>query len=182
MPGKEVLEEGAKAIGWERRNPVAGGNPGTVQARLWHGHEPAPCRTRWLPRRRRRLRLGSRRASATPAATTPAPEVYNGEIVLNDEGNLFCYHGQPDSGTNHDTSMSIQVGEILGYTKLGSHSTLSGATPTWFRSPPAGAAGSRRSFKAARCAMRRTSCARTCSSALPKRSKWTPRSCRCAMA
>ena len=28
------------------------------------------------------------------------------------------HFGQPDSGTNHGTSMSIQVGEILGYTNL----------------------------------------------------------------
>ena len=28
MRRSEVLEEGAKAIGWDKRNPVPGGNPG----------------------------------------------------------------------------------------------------------------------------------------------------------
>ena len=28
MPTVEVLQEGSKAFGWEKRNPVAGGEPG----------------------------------------------------------------------------------------------------------------------------------------------------------
>ena len=45
-------------------------------------------------------------------------EVYNGEIVINAEGHVTLFHVQPDSGTNHDTSMCIQAGEILGFTTL----------------------------------------------------------------
>ena len=36
----------------------------------------------------------------------------------NAEGHIVMHFAQPDSGTNHGTSMSIQVAEILGYTNL----------------------------------------------------------------
>jgi CO/xanthine dehydrogenase Mo-binding subunit len=44
--------------------------------------------------------------------------VYTGELEADDEGHIVIHYGQPDSGTNHGTSMSMQVSEILGYTTL----------------------------------------------------------------
>ena len=115
--GPEVLEEGAKNIGWERRNPVPGGNPGRfkrgfgVAMNQHHagrvGYHEGEGGFEWVT---------SRERNATGEST--GSEVYNAEIMLDAEGHLVLYHAQPDSGTNHDTSMSIQVGEILGYTTL----------------------------------------------------------------
>jgi CO/xanthine dehydrogenase Mo-binding subunit len=45
-------------------------------------------------------------------------DVYHAEVVVNAEGNILLHFAQPDSGTNHGTSMSAQVAEILGYTNL----------------------------------------------------------------
>jgi CO/xanthine dehydrogenase Mo-binding subunit len=45
-------------------------------------------------------------------------DVYNGEVEITADGNVTLHYAQPDSGTNHGTSMSIQVGEILGFTTL----------------------------------------------------------------
>jgi CO/xanthine dehydrogenase Mo-binding subunit len=44
--------------------------------------------------------------------------VWTGELELDEEGHIILHYGQPDSGTNHGTSMSMQVSEILGYTTL----------------------------------------------------------------
>ena len=58
MRGRKCLEEGAKAIGWDRRNPGAGRQSWKVQAGIRDGDESAPCGPRGLSGRRRRLRLG----------------------------------------------------------------------------------------------------------------------------
>ena len=115
--GVEVLEEGGKNIGWEKRNPVPGGNPGRFKRGFgmsmnqhhagrvgYHEGEPG---FDWIVSR-----------DLNSAGSAGGSEVYNGEIMVNEEGHVTLYHIQPDSGTNHDTSMSIQVAEILGYTTL----------------------------------------------------------------
>src|SRR5262245_18983797 len=43
---------------------------------------------------------------------------FQAEVVLNAAGNVMLHFGQPESGTNHGTSMSMLVAEILGYTTL----------------------------------------------------------------
>ena len=45
-------------------------------------------------------------------------DVYTGYVEANGEGNVVLHFAQPDSGTNHATSMAGQVGEILGFTTL----------------------------------------------------------------
>ena len=45
-------------------------------------------------------------------------DIYSAELELNAEGNVILHFAQPDSGTNHGTSMAMQVGEILGFTSL----------------------------------------------------------------
>jgi CO/xanthine dehydrogenase Mo-binding subunit len=115
--GPECLEEGAKAIGWEKRNPVAGGNAGRFKRGFGVGmnqhhagrvgyHQDEGGFT-WVTSRER-----------NSSGDSTGSEVYNAQIDLTPEGHLILYHIQPDSGTNHDTSMSIQVSEILGYTTL----------------------------------------------------------------
>ena len=58
----EVLEEGAKAFGWDKRNPVAGRRAGTIQARIRHRDVAASRRTDGLSRRRGSLRATGRGA------------------------------------------------------------------------------------------------------------------------
>jgi CO/xanthine dehydrogenase Mo-binding subunit len=108
--GPDVLEQGAKAIGWERRNPVPGAMPGRFKRGFGLGMNQHHAG-----------RVGYQEGEGGydwVMARGEGRSVYNGEIVINAEGHVVLFHAQPDSGTNHDTSMSIQVGEILGYTTL----------------------------------------------------------------
>jgi CO/xanthine dehydrogenase Mo-binding subunit len=112
----EVLQEGAKAIGWDKRNPVPGGNPGRFKrgfgvAMSQHhagrlGYQEGEPGFDWII---------SQRGNQGGAA---ANDVYDGEVEINADGNVVLHFAQPDSGTNHGSSMSIQVGEILGFTTL----------------------------------------------------------------
>jgi CO/xanthine dehydrogenase Mo-binding subunit len=45
-------------------------------------------------------------------------DVYNAQVELTAEGNVVLHFAQPDSGTNHATSMSGEVAEILGFLDL----------------------------------------------------------------
>ena len=56
FPSVEVLTEGAKAFGWDKRNPVAGGGAGQVQAWIRYGHVAASRRPDGLSRGRRGFR------------------------------------------------------------------------------------------------------------------------------
>ena len=136
----EVLEEGAKVIGWDKRNPVPGGNPGRFKtgfglAMSQHhagrvGYHEGEPHFNWVLTRSgdggggggaAGLSYGGGGATKTPAdiAAAPfAPSVYTGELEADDEGHIVIHYGQPDSGTNHGTAMSMQVSEILGYTTL----------------------------------------------------------------
>src|SRR5487761_383117 len=79
--GPEVLEEGAKNIGWERRNPVPRGNPGRfkrgfgVAMNQHHagrvGYHEGEGGFEWVT---------SRERNATGEST--GSEVYNAEIML----------------------------------------------------------------------------------------------------
>ena len=112
----EILEEGSKVIGWDKRNPVPGGNPGRFKKGLglamsqhhagrvgYHQDEP---HYEWVV---------SRRGAGGGGGGN---DVYGGELECTPEGHIILHYGQPDSGTNHGTSMSMQVAEILGYTNL----------------------------------------------------------------
>lgn len=111
----EVLQEGAKAIGWERRNPVPGGNPGRFKrgfgaAMSQHhagrvGYQEGEPGYEWIMSRVKPGQGGE-------------GVLFTAELEVNAEGHVVMHFAQPDSGTNHGTSMSIQVGEILGYTTL----------------------------------------------------------------
>ncbi len=70
---------------------------------------------------------------------TGAPTgVFSADLELNSEGNVVMHFALPDSGTNHGTSMSIQVGEILGFTTLDhfrliwGDSELAPPSPGWY--------------------------------------------------
>jgi xanthine dehydrogenase YagR molybdenum-binding subunit len=110
----EVLEEGVKAIGWDKRNPVPGGNPG----RFKRGFGVAMSQHHAGRVGYHEGEVGFERVVQGARGGAGGADIYSGEVETNVEGNVVLHFAQPDSGTNHGTSMSIQVAEILGFTSL----------------------------------------------------------------
>jgi len=106
----EVLEEGMKAIGWDKRNPAPGGNSG----RFKRGFGMAMSQ-------HHAGRVGYHEGEVGYERTVKrgGADVYESEIELNADGNIILRFAQPDSGTNHGTGIAIAIAEILGYTNLG---------------------------------------------------------------
>jgi CO/xanthine dehydrogenase Mo-binding subunit len=114
----EVAQEGMKAIGWEKRNPVPGGMPG----RFKRGFGMAMSQHHAGRVGYREGEVGFEKIMARNEGRT-VPEgaesdAFRAEIELNAAGNIVLHFAQPDSGTNHATAMSMLVAEILGYTTL----------------------------------------------------------------
>ena len=131
----EVLEEGAKAIGWERRNRVAGGAPGRFKRGIGMGasqhhaghmgyHEGEPHFEKLVK---------------APANTTDGPSfgIFTAELELAADGYVTMKNALPDSGTNHATALAQVVAEILGFTTrdrirvVWGDSTLAPVSQTW---------------------------------------------------
>ena len=105
----EILQEGMKAIGWERRNPVPGGNPG----RYKRGFGVAMSQ-----HHAGRLGYHEGEVGFERVVKRGGADVYESEIELNADGNIILHFAQPDSGTNHGTGIATQIAEILGFTTL----------------------------------------------------------------
>jgi len=106
----EVLQEGAKAIGWEKRNAVAGGAPGRFKKGIGLGmsqhhaghmgyHEGEEYFEKQLQDR-----------------TGGQQEVFGAELEVTPTGTIIMKNALPDSGTNHDTALATLVAEMLGFT------------------------------------------------------------------
>jgi CO/xanthine dehydrogenase Mo-binding subunit len=132
----EVLREGAKAIGWERRNPVPGGNPGRFKRGLGVGLSQHHAGRVGYHEGEYGFEFVTKSQQGQGGADDGA-DVYHAEIALDAAGNIHLHFAQPDSGTNHGTSMSAQVCEILGFTDLSrvrlvwGDSDLVPAAPGW---------------------------------------------------
>ena len=107
----EVLREGAKAIGWDRRNPKPGSMPGRFKRGIGLGlsmhhngqigyHDQEPYFEKLEPT------LGNDGFNAP----------YGAEVELNADGHVVMKNALPDSGTNHATALAQMVAEILGFT------------------------------------------------------------------
>ena len=105
----EILQEGMKAIGWERRKPVPGGNPG----RYKRGFGVAMSQ-----HHAGRLGYHEGEVGFERVVKRGGADVYESEIELNADGNIILHFAQPDSGTNHGTGIATQIAEILGFTTL----------------------------------------------------------------
>ena len=116
----EVLQEGAKVIGWNQRNPVPGGNPGRFKKGLGVANSQHHAGRVGY----REGEVGFERIMAENAAGGGAFEgagagaPYNAVVESRVDGNVYLHFAQPDSGTNHGTSMAALVAEILGFTSL----------------------------------------------------------------
>jgi CO/xanthine dehydrogenase Mo-binding subunit len=107
FPSVEVLREGAKAFGWEKRNPVPGGAPG----RFKRGFGVA------MSQHHGGL-MGYHEGEAAFAtlAKIPGANVFEGELELTADGLVTMKIALPDSGSNAATALAHLVAEMLGFT------------------------------------------------------------------
>ena len=120
----EVLEEGAKVIGWERRNPVAGGNAGRFKrgfgvAMSQHHAGHMGYREGEEGFRRRIRELTGETGDVDPEEMVVSGGggwFFSNDVELSADGYVTIKNALPDSGTNHDTAPAHIVAEILGFT------------------------------------------------------------------
>jgi CO/xanthine dehydrogenase Mo-binding subunit len=109
----EIMEEGVKQIGWERRNPVPGGNPG----RFKRGFGVANSQHHAGRVGYHEGEIGFEKVLARGGGGGGGGGVpFNAVLDVNSQGHVVLHYAQPDSGTNHGTAMAMQVAELLGYT------------------------------------------------------------------
>jgi CO/xanthine dehydrogenase Mo-binding subunit len=108
----EVLEEGAKAFGWEKRNPVAGGNPG----RFKRGMGLAISQHHAGQMGYHEAETGFEKRLADPNVNTAGGGIYGAELVVGADGYITMKSALPDSGSNHNTALAAVVAEMLGFT------------------------------------------------------------------
>ena len=107
MPSVEVLKEGSKAFGWEKRNPVAGSAPGRFKTGFGLGMS-----------QHHGGYLGYHEGEAEFARLAAAPNatIFGAELELGFDGNVNMKVALPDSGSNSATGLAGLVAEMLGFT------------------------------------------------------------------
>jgi len=107
FPSAEVLEEGAKALGWEKRNPIAGRMPG----RFKHGFGVGMSQHHGGLMGYHEGEEAFARLAAAPGAA-----VFGTELELTANGFVTMKIALPDSGSNAGTALAHLVAEMLGFT------------------------------------------------------------------
>jgi xanthine dehydrogenase molybdenum-binding subunit len=116
----ECLEEGAKVIGWDKRNPKPGGNPGRFKKGI--GVAMSQHHAGHMGYQESEIgfeKTTSRRADALGeggGGDGGGEGVYTADLELGADGYVTTRFGLPDSGTNHATAMCSLVAEMLGFT------------------------------------------------------------------
>ncbi len=103
----EVLQEGAKAFGWDKRNPVAGGTPG----RFKHGFGLGMSQHHGGQMGYHEGEEAYAKLAAEQGAT-----IFSSELDLTADGTVTMKIALPDSGSNHATALAHLVAEMLGFT------------------------------------------------------------------
>jgi CO/xanthine dehydrogenase Mo-binding subunit len=105
----EVLEEGAKAIGWDKRNAKPAASPGRFKRGIgvaMSQHQPG--------------HLGYHDAEVyfekLLSQGESRVEMFTADLELGIDGNITMKNALPDSGTNHDTAIATLAAEMLGFT------------------------------------------------------------------
>jgi CO/xanthine dehydrogenase Mo-binding subunit/aerobic-type carbon monoxide dehydrogenase small subunit (CoxS/CutS family) len=107
FPSVEVLQEGAKAFGWDKRNSKPGGSPGRFKRGFGMGmtqhhgglmgyHEGEP--------------------EFDALSKAPGAAVFGTELEIGSDGYLTMKVALPDSGSNAATALAHMVAEMLGFT------------------------------------------------------------------
>ena len=103
----EVLQEGAKAFGWTKRNPVAGGNPGRFKRGFGLG----------MSQHHGGL-MGYHEGEEPFArlAAAPGANIFTAELEVGTDGTVTMKVALPDSGSNNATALAHLTAEMLGFT------------------------------------------------------------------
>jgi CO/xanthine dehydrogenase Mo-binding subunit/aerobic-type carbon monoxide dehydrogenase small subunit (CoxS/CutS family) len=103
----EVLEEGAKAFGWDKRNPIPGGMPGRFKRGFGVG----------MTQHHGGL-MGYHEGEEVfqTLAAAPGAAVFGTELELSADGFVTMKIALPDSGSNAATALAHLVAEMLGFT------------------------------------------------------------------
>jgi len=103
----EVLEEGAKAFGWAKRNPVAGGAPGRFKSGFGLG----------MSQHHGGL-MGYHEGEVAFAklAAAPGANLFSADLELGADGRVTMKVALPDSGSNAGTALAHVTAEMLGFT------------------------------------------------------------------
>ncbi|MBV9508222.1 MAG: molybdopterin-dependent oxidoreductase [Acidobacteriia bacterium] len=107
FPSVEVLEEGAKAFGWDKRNSVPGSAPGRFKRGFGVG----------MSQHHGGL-MGYHEGEEAFAKLIAAPgaAVFGTELELTADGYVTMKIALPDSGSNAATALAHLVAEMLGFT------------------------------------------------------------------
>jgi CO/xanthine dehydrogenase Mo-binding subunit/aerobic-type carbon monoxide dehydrogenase small subunit (CoxS/CutS family) len=107
FPSVEVLTEGVKAFGWDKRNPTAGGSAGRLKRGFGVG----------MSQHHGGL-MGYHEGEEAFAALSTArgAAVFGTELELGADGFVTMKVALPDSGSNAATALAHLVAEMLGYT------------------------------------------------------------------
>jgi len=107
FPSVEVLQEGAKAFGWEKRNATPGGMPGRFKRGFGMG----------MTQHHGGL-MGYHEGEAAFASLSTArgAAVFGTELELTADGYVTMKVALPDSGSNAATALAHLVAEMLGFT------------------------------------------------------------------
>src|SRR5262249_17565766 len=101
----EVLEEGAKLFGWEKRNPKPGSQPGRFKRGVGVGisqHHPGSLSYH----------------EDEPYFKMVRGILWSADVEMDPSGRVILRSALPDSGTNHDTGMAILIAEMLGISNI----------------------------------------------------------------
>ena len=107
FPSVEILEEGAKAFGWDKRNPTPGGSTGRFKRGFGIG----------MTQHHGGL-MGYHEGEEVFAklAAAPGAAVFGTELELGTDGYVTMKVALPDSGSNAATALAHVVSEMLGFT------------------------------------------------------------------
>lgn len=107
MATAEVLKQGAKAFGWDKRDPVAGGAPGRFKRGFGLGMS-----------QHHGGQMGYHEGEAEFAKLVAMPnaQIFSSDLDLTADGNITMRNALPDSGSNHGTALGHLVAEMLGFT------------------------------------------------------------------
>src|SRR4029077_6818564 len=107
FPSVEVLQEGAKAFGWEKRNAAPGGAPGRFKRGLGLGMS-----------QHHGGNMGYHEGEEAYAklAAMPDANIFSSDVDVTPDGSVRMKVPLPDGGSNAATALAALVAEMLGYT------------------------------------------------------------------
>src|ERR1043165_5641754 len=110
----EVLQEGAKAIGWDKRNSKPGGAAGRFKRGIGVGMSQHHAGHMGYHEGEEGFRRGTDKLGSNPFQGGGG--LFGAELEVNANGYVIMKNALPDSGTNHDTALAHIVAEMLGFT------------------------------------------------------------------